>query len=98
MGMDLMPARPKGAALEPNGVDPRWMQYNWAGWRELVRVVDEAGVSTLEFAGCNDGDRISAATCREVADAIEALPPGEERTLFIEDAPWWRDCGGCRQY
>ena len=49
-------------------------------------------------AGCNDGDRISAATCREVADAIEALSPGEDKDWLSADAQWWRDCGGCFQY
>jgi len=101
MGMDLKPINPTPDAPKDEDGRLEWGRYNWTGWRWIVDHLQAWGVSTSEFKGCNDGDPISAETCRKVADAIEAhLPELEER-----DRKWlaphverWRTCGGYQQF
>lgn len=100
MGMDLMPVNPSNDAPR-NDYGVTWGRYNWAGWRYIVDKCNEWGVDTSKFQGANDGALIPAATCRQVADAIEA----HLHELPIEEQQWlkphialWRTCGGYRQY
>lgn len=71
MGMDLEPIRPSKDAPKGDNGFYQWNRYNWTGWSWLVEKLDEWGVDISEFADMNDGDEISEATCRAVADAIE---------------------------
>lgn len=84
--------------------NPPSLLYNWSGWSTLVRYLKQWGVNTNEFSGFNDGERISAHTCRNVADAIEA----NYKKLLKADRMWlkghaklWRrmaKAGGCEQW
>lgn len=109
MGMDLKPMRPAEDAprhpadyhFEPFRGQAIWGRYNWTGWFWLIEHLDQWGVDTSEFDGCNDGNQIKAVTCRAVADAIEKHLPELPRI----DQQWlkphimlWRTCGGYRQY
>lgn len=101
MGMDLKPIRPSKKAPRDENGHPKWGRYNISGWSYIWDQLNRWGVDTSEFSGYNDGDKISAKTCRAVADAIEKhLPEMSER-----DRRWlephvilWRTCGGYRQY
>ena len=97
MGMDLIPRL--------RVVDP--LHYNWSGWRGLVQFLDKLGVDTFEFDGCNDGHSICAASCRKIADAIEAgrdkynkMFAGESYgpDPATEHAKQWRESRGMRQF
>jgi hypothetical protein len=86
MGMDLI------------GAD---LSYNWAGWRWLVANLEAWGVDVCELKFFNDGDPISAETCRAIADAIYS----HLDELDAEDVEWigphiwrWRTCTGCNQW
>jgi hypothetical protein len=100
MGMDLKPIRPnKNAPRDDHGVI--WGRYNWFNWGWLCDKLDEWNVDISEFSGTNDGDRISAKTCKAVAQAIE----DNLHTLSQQKQEWlrphielWRTCGGYRQY
>ena len=101
MGMDLLPRHK----------DAESIHYNWSGWGTLIGFLDNAGVDTSEFDGCNDGKPICAATCRAVADAIKteaaaynATYGGTPKPLGYGDDPAsdhakaWRQSGGMRQW
>jgi hypothetical protein len=110
MGMDLKPVRPSKDA--PLRADDRikWGRYNLSGWTAMWNFLIDHGVDTSELSGFNDGARIKAATCRKIADTIEAnfeaylekFNVTEKDTLEIEacklDIQLWRTCGGYRQY
>ena len=107
MGMDLKPLRPSKAAPRHPADDkyspnkPVWGQYNWSGWSLLCEHLEKWGVDTSEFRGVNDGDKISAKTCRAVADAIEAhLHELDEphRNWLAPHVARWRTCGGYAQF
>lgn len=90
MGMDLKPRR-----------GGRVLSYNWTGWKWLVDMLDRRGVDTSEFRFLNDGDPISAATCKEVAQAIEAELPAldESYQTWLRSHPQkWRESGGFSQH
>lgn len=110
MGMDLKPVRPtKDAPLRADG-KVKWGRYSAGGWHKLWHFINARGVDSSEFSGFNDGARIKAATCRQVADIIETyfdaylLDQGGtlENELDVEvcklDIRLWRTCGGYRQY
>ena len=101
MGMDLLPRRGKNS-----------IHYNWSGGRSLITLLDGYGVDTTEFAGNNDATPICAATCRAVADAIEARRD-QYNSLYggtpkdqggygddpaTDAAEAWRNAGGVRQW
>ena len=91
MGMDLDP-------INDNKTD---LHYNWNGWSWLTERLIEWGVDVSEFTGYNDGDVISAATCRKVGDAIEAhIEEIEERhqVWLSPHIERWRTSGGFRQF
>lgn len=107
MGMDLKPLRPSKAAprypadavYTPNR--PIWGCYNWNGWFYLQDRLREWGVDISEFRGVNDGDKISAKTCRAVADAIEKHLAGmdeRDRNWLSPHVKLWRTCGGYAQH
>lgn len=95
MGMNLYPK---------NDPDGESVDYNWTGWGTLVHYLKEWGVDTSEFKGVNDGDQISAETCRKVshaiADNLEKLPPDHRDWLKDHPAMWCylADAGGCEQH
>lgn len=100
MGMDLIPQNPSDdAPTDEWGVTPG--RYNWAGWHYITTKLEEWGVPLDEFANSNNGDIISEATCKLVADAIEQhLPelPEEDRTWLTPHVALWRTCGGYAQF
>ncbi len=95
MGMNLYPKNDQ----EGESVD-----YNWNGWGTLVGYLRTWGVDVSEFKGVNDGDPISAETCRKVSNAIadhlEELSPEDQSWLKDHPALWCylADAGGCKQY
>jgi hypothetical protein len=110
MGMDLRPVRPtKNAPLGADG-KVKWGRYNLSGWTAMWHFLNDHGVDTSEMSGYNDGIRIEAATCRKIADTIEAnfeaylekFDVTEKDPLGIEscklDIQLWRTCGGYRQH
>jgi hypothetical protein len=101
MGMDLQPLNPSDDAPADEYGVIIWGRYNWAGWSWLVEHLEKWCVDCSEFSGTNDGEVISDATCKKVADAIEA----HLQELDEEDREWlsshvrmWRTCGGYAQW
>lgn len=93
MGMDLIPRNENRGAQS--------LHYNWSGWRALGALVP------VDLAGSNDGERLTAADCRAIADAIEANRD-EYNAAFAgeaygqdpatEHAKAFRESGGMRQW
>ncbi len=110
MGMDLKPQRPSKDAPRREDGTIRWEKYSIGGWAALYHFLNAHGVDTSEMSGYNDGDRIKAATCRTIADTIEAnfdeyldkFGVTDKDLKGIEscklDIQLWRTCGGYRQY
>ena len=100
MGIDLVPIAPTAEMPQYKG-KPASLHYNWSGWRYITNFLDKYNELTGEFAGSNDGDAISAETCRRVADCIEKhvneLPP-EDKEWLTKHIPYWRHCGGFNQW
>ena len=109
MGMDLKPINPSADAPrypddypnEPVRGQAKWGRYSWRGWDKITTYLESWGVNIDEFAGSNDGEVICDATCKAVADAIDAnasqlTNDGNEH--LIEDAVLWRTCGGYEQH
>jgi hypothetical protein len=92
MGMDLSPINAKLEGLS----------YNWDAWLFLMEKLNEWGVDTREFSGSNDGELISASTCRAVADALEAhvdeIPGEKNRKFFRAGIEAWRHSNGFCQW
>lgn len=92
--MNLRPKnKPKGDTVD----------YNVIGWSTLIHYLKQWKVDTREFSYVNDGDPISAKTCRKVAHAIadhlHTLPPDHQDWLK-DHPPLWcylADHGGCKQ-
>lgn len=77
------------------------ISYSWHGWAYLISKLDEWGVDTREFRGCNDGDPISKETCIAVGNAIEQhLDELDEaqRRFLAPQIDKWRTCDGCEQW
>jgi hypothetical protein len=95
MGMNLYPK---------NDPDGESVDYNWTGWNTLIYYLKRWGVDTSEFKDVNDGDPISADTCRKVSHAIannlDQLPPDHHHWLKDHPALWryLADAGGCEQH
>lgn len=109
MGMDLKPVNPSADAprypndypYEPRRGQAKWGRYSWSGWSWLIENLERWGVNVAEFRGCNDGEVISEATCKAVADAIEKNIhefPQSDREWLLEDVILWRTCGGYEQH
>lgn len=45
--------------------------YNWSGWRWLYEYLVGWGVGVEELKFTNDGDLISAETCKAIAEALD---------------------------
>ena len=96
MGMDLLARRHKKRIPV--------LHYNWSGWSELWGLLNKYGVDTSEFSGWNDGNVISAKTCRVVAEMIRL----HKAELSQDGCEWiegheegWRafgKSGGCEQW
>lgn len=56
--------------LIPNNTSIESIHYNWTGWAILTRFLEKHDCSMNEFAGVNDGDRISKDTCKLVAKIL----------------------------
>lgn len=105
MGMDLKPCQPHKNAPRNNRGEVQWGRYNWWGWQQLCEFLHSHDVDLSEFAGSNDGARISAKTCKLVANTIRAnidkytaiwsAATNEESESV---AHRWETCGGYRQY
>lgn len=97
MGMDLKPINPtKDAPKDEHGYV--WGRYNWGGWRWLISHLDKWGVDTSEFKGMNDGDPISAATCKIVGDAIESHQAELIREFIDEEGEPPEKAGELEEY
>lgn len=107
MGMDLKPINPSANAPR-HSTDDKWSpneafwgRYNWSGWSYIIDRLNEWGVDTSTFAGCNDGAVIPDEVCKQVADAIEKNAPNldeEHRDWLLGHVLLWRTCGGYEQH
>lgn len=99
--MDLEPINPSLDAPVYEDGSHRWGHYNWDRWRWLWSFL-EPHMDLSEFSGYNDGDEISDATCKQVANVIREQAPKledeEDRAWILEHAKLWETCGGYRQY
>ena len=78
MGMDLVP-RTKVRVVES-------FHANWSGWSQLGNVLEGLGCDLSEMSGCNDGDVISAKTCKAWAKELaKALDEGSIKTVYTKD-------------
>lgn len=81
-----------------------WLHYNLAGWSTLRSYLQSWKVDMREFSDFNDGERISAKTCRCVASAIRAnyrkLPGIDKAWLRGHATEWERlaKAGGAEQW
>ena len=91
MGVDLVP-RNRAVDLP---------HYNWSGWRTLDNL------TSVELAGSNDGDYLSAADCRAIAQDIETQASDYNNAFAgdyygpnpaLEHAKAFRECRGCWQW
>ena len=98
--MTLIPIRPtQKAPLDKNGNSP-WLHYNLDDWGWLRQQLRRWGVDTARFSSCNDGERIPAKVCRQVADALESHLgelDAEQRRWLRPQIRVWRTGGGFRQ-
>ena len=77
------------------------LNYNLDDWGWLRGQLRVWGVDTAQFSDCNDGERIPAKVCRQVADALAAHLDeidGEEREWWQPQIQIWRTGGGFRQW
>ena len=101
MGMTLIPIRPTQTAPPDKYGGPMGLQYNLDDWGWLRQQLRGWGVDTARFSGCNDGERIPATVCRQVADALAAHLgelDGEQRKWLRPQIRVWRTGGGFRQW
>ena len=90
-----------GITLVPVNESMKDFEYNWSGWKFLMKCLDAWGVDTNDFSDHNDGSLLSAETCRVVAGAIES----NLDNLSTKDKQWlsghidgWRLSGGFEQW
>jgi hypothetical protein len=94
--MDLVPVNP--APEFPYDAPRNFSNHYWA---MLVELFYELGGRMEGFSTSNDGEVIPEYVCQRVADKLEANLERfvEEDQLFIRSIiPFWRYCGGCRQW
>ena len=60
MGMDLIPNN-----------DIQGFSANWNGWEVLTDLLDECGADTRTVSFVNDGDRVTAQTATDWAEALD---------------------------
>jgi hypothetical protein len=97
MGIELISHNPEAGNLH----------YNWEGWRRIREFARTNGISPSEFADSNDGNDLSAATCRALATAIERCQR-QYNKIFAgtyygraparEHARIWRESDGFEQW
>ena len=74
MGMDYIPRRGDAASFH----------LNWWGHSEIARVLEQLGADLTEWSGSNDGDYITARTCRQWASTLRAgLAAGVIRQVSV---------------
>ena len=100
MGITLIPLRPTKAALNNSDMPTAW-KYTWDEWASLKLMLRNQGIDTRALAETNDGDRLPATKCREIADIIERqFQSGSkyEKAALDEELFFWRNSGGFKQY
>lgn len=63
MGMDLY------SALRKDGNSLHY-RFNWSGWGRLCDLLGSLGCNLSKFSGSNDGDKVPASVCKEIAKKI----------------------------
>ncbi len=99
MGILLIPLRPTKAALRKTNMPMAW-KYTWDEWASLKHMLKNQGVDTSAMAETNDGDRLPAMKCREIADIIERQSQGGSKAEIRElgkELFLWRNSGGFKQ-
>ena len=75
MGMDLIP-QTRVRQVES-------FHFNWNGWSQIGDLLDQLGENTNELSGSNDGDKISAKTCKRWARTLSAaMDRGLIKSIF----------------
>ena len=105
-GYNLPPPGPQRAQIEKRAGAVIPGEYTCEGWLLLLPALAQWGVDTTSFPCRNIGEVISAESCREVADTLEAHL-GEYVDLIyphwdiqcaldeaVNDIHGWRTCGG----
>lgn len=102
MGMDLHPFNPDDEAPRDDEGNLKTLQFNLSGWATLRAWLYAMGVDVSQFATYNDeGTLINESTCRRVAEVIEShlgRMDDENRAWLEPQIPYWRHCGGFRQW
>ena len=99
MGMDLKPQRPHKDAPKWEDGKVKRGRYNNSGWCHFANWLEEKGVDISSFPFTNDGYKISAAKCKEVASVIEKHKSEYPWQADVdEDLILWQTCGGYRVY
>lgn len=99
--MLLIPIRPTQKAPLDRNEMPVLLKYPWEDWFELRSRLKAWGVDVKPLAETNDGERIPARLCRQIADVIEAHLDewdADSQELMRSDIPVWRTGGGFRQW
>ena len=106
MGMDLKPINPS-VRYPREQEDTKWSRkgeiiwgrFNWSGWRKLHEILEEMGMDASFLPGSNDGDVISEAHCKQIAERLTAYvrkqtTPVETRTWIESKIVFFEESGG----
>ncbi len=99
MGITLIPLRPTKAALHKLEM-PMALKYTWDEWISLRGMLKDEGVDISKLAETNDGDKLPAIKCREIADVIERQFQSANKadaSALKEELFLWRNSGGFKQ-
>ena len=108
MGMDLKPINPS-VRYPREQEDTKWCRkgdlvwgrFNWSGWIKLYEILKEMGMDASFLPGSNDGDKISEAHCKQIAERLTAYvrkesTPVEVRTWIESKIVFFEESGGFR--
>lgn len=96
-----------GVELISRDQSGRDLHYSWDGWRFLREFACKQGIDAAQITDSNDGNILSAAICRAVANAIESQPseydkffagPAYGPAPAAEHARIWRESSGFEQW
>lgn len=96
MGMDLKPIKLRN---EWGDGEPMWHRYNAWAWVYLNRLIQEFKLRPLRQT--NDGYLVTEKKYKKIAEILLANKErlaDDQMDHLIEDAKWWKNCGGCRVY
>ena len=84
-------------------VNTEWgsMHFHYREWAMLWDLFSELGCPTDGVTSCNDGDLIPEYVCQGVANKLEENLDrfmSEDKPYIEEMIPFWRNCGGARQW